>query len=229
MAYSNTTVIIPTLNEEKNISKLVGLIENFYPGISVTVADDGSKDQTPQIVRKLHKKNPRIILLDRSDEKIHGLTASAVAGAKSSKTENVVVIDGDLQHPPEKIGEVIEKLKHFNVVVGTRSKGFLEQLNFSRFTISKTATIMAQIRLLFNSIHCRDPMSGFFGIKTELIKKIDDKYFEMEGYKILFDLMKRLPKGMRLGEVFYDFEMRKEGSTKLSRKHMKIFFRSLFK
>lgn len=229
MVYSNTTVIIPTLNEEKNISKLIGIIENLYPGINVTVADDGSKDNTQQIVKKFHKKNPRINLLDRSQEKVHGLTISALEGAKSSKTENVIVIDGDLQHPPEKIGEIIDRLKYFNLVVGTRSKGFLQQLNFYRYAISKSATIMAQIRLLFNSIHCRDPMSGFFGIKTDLIRKIDNRYFEMEGYKILFDLMKRIPKGTRIGEVFYEFGMREEGSTKLNKRHVKIFFKSLFK
>ena len=111
-------------------------------------------------------------------------------------------------------------------MVGTRSKGFLEQLNLYRYMLSKTATILAQIRLLSNNIHCRDPMSGFFGIKTELIKNMDNKYFEMEGYKILFDLMKRLPKGTPLGEVFYESGIRKEGSTKLRGKQMKIFFKT---
>lgn len=229
MNYSGTTVIIPTLNEEKNISKLIGIIEERYPEINIIVADDGSKDETQPIVMNFNKKNPRIRLLDRSKERVHGLTASAVAAAKSAVTENVVVIDGDLQHPPEKIGEIIEKLNEFDLVVGTRSKGFLEQLNFYRFALSKTATILAQIRLLFSGVYCRDPMSGYFGVKTELIKNFEDKDFEMEGYKILFDLMKRLPKGLPVGEVFYEFGIRKEGSTKLGKRHIKIFLRSLFK
>ena len=54
MDYSNTTVVIPTLNEEKNIEKELKLIETLYPGIHVIVADDGSKDKTQEIVKKFN-------------------------------------------------------------------------------------------------------------------------------------------------------------------------------
>ncbi len=232
----NVTVIIPTLNEEKNIAKLIGLIEYFYPKINVIVSDDGSTDKTQEIIRKLNSRNPKIILLDRSKEKIHGLTASVIDGAKITQTEYIVVMDGDLQHPPERIEEIIEELKTFDVVVGTRIGGFFPKMTVSkipkslfRFGMSRIAIMLAQFRLLFNGINCTDPMSGFFGVKTSIINSIDKNNFELEGYKVLFDLMKQLPSETKLGKVHFIFGSRKGGETKINSKHIRIFFKSLFK
>lgn len=232
MNYSNITVVIPTLNEGKNIGKLIGLLEKYYNGIYVIVSDDSSKDNTQEIVKKIHSRNSRIMLLDRSKKKIHGLTISAVEGIKKAKTKYSVVIDGDLQHPPEKIKEVVQELKKSDVVVCTRTGGFFPKvtlLHVYRYFMSKIATILARIRLMFNLINCSDPMSGFFGVKTSIIKNMDERYFEMEGYKILFDMMKHLPKGTKLGKVYYVFGQRSGGTTKISSRHMKIFLKSLFR
>lgn len=237
MDYSKVTVIIPTLNEEKHIAKLVGLIERFYPGVNVIISDDGSKDKTQEIVKRLHLRNPKITLLDRSDKKVHGLAASVVDGAKIAKTKHIVVMDGDLQHPPEKIANIVKELKTFDVVVGTRTGGFLPDkmtiyeipVCLYRFAMSRIAKALASFRLLLNGIKCKDPMSGFFGVKTKIIKNMDESNFELEGYKVLFDLIKHLSYGAKLGKAYYIFGIRKGGDSKMGIKHMIIFFRSLFK
>ncbi|MDE1811004.1 MAG: glycosyltransferase, partial [Candidatus Micrarchaeota archaeon] len=91
--YSDVTVIVPTLNEGGNITKLIGILTKSYPKISVIVSDDGSKDGTAEYVRKIGRKNPRIRLLDRKREKIHGLTASVIDAALIAKTDQIVVMD----------------------------------------------------------------------------------------------------------------------------------------
>ena len=64
MDYSSVTVIIPTLNESENIGELIRMITGTYPGIKITVADDGSTDGTGKIVRAIGKANGKVKLLD---------------------------------------------------------------------------------------------------------------------------------------------------------------------
>jgi len=232
MDYSDTTVIIPTLNEEKNIGKLLELIEKNCPKIYVIVSDDGSKDMTQQIVRKKSAKNRRIFLLDRSSKKIKGLTASIIDGAKSCKTDFMVVIDGDLQHPPEKIPEIVRKLREgFDVVIGKRIK-VLGHWAFHRQLMSKTAILMGKLRLLLKGMWVNDVVSGFFGTRTELFKKVvseSENKFEPKGYKVLFDYLKNTKGKIRIGYVDYIFGLRKGGTSKISKKHIWLYFKSMFK
>lgn len=227
MNYSDTTIIIPTLNEEENIGELIKLLSK-YNGISIIVADDGSKDRTQQIVKKESGKNKKIMLLDRS-AKSHGLTASVVDGAMHSKTEFIAVIDGDLQHPPEKIKDIVEKLRSgSDVCIASRQK-IAVKWQFSRKMESKVATILAWARLLRP---VKDPLSGFFGIKTSLFQQIvkkNWKKFEMPGYKVLFDLLKYAPRGSRISEVPYIFGLRMRGESKISKKHIFSFIRAVLK
>ena len=119
--YSDTTVVIPTLNESAGIDELLETIGDLYSEINVIVADDGSSDGTREIVAKHRSKNQRIRLLDRSQENIHGLAASVIHASDSVDTDYTVVMDGDLQHPPEKLGDIIDALKDSaDLVVASR-------------------------------------------------------------------------------------------------------------
>lgn len=228
MDYSDTTVIVPTLNEGKNIGELIGLLLN-YKGIRVIVADDGSSDKTKAIVDSFSRKNKGVVFLDRRNERVHGLTASVVDAVMAAKTGYVVVIDGDLQHPPEKIGEIVEKLRGgYGIVVGTRRR-VISDWPLQRRLMSMIATNLARLRLLR---YIKDPVSGFFGAETATFKRIIEKkgkLFEGRGYKVLFDLLKYAPRGTKIGTVMYDFGLRKGGESKISSGHIRIFFRSLFK
>ncbi len=226
MDYSDTTVIVPTLNEEKNIGKLIDLVRKNAPGAYVIVSDDGSKDKTKAIV-----ESKKAYFLDRSREKVKGLTASVNDGVKKAKTKFMVVIDGDLQHPPEKIPEIVRKLREgFDVVVGTREK-VASEWAFHRKIMSKTAIVMGQLRLLLKGIWVRDVVSGFFGARTELFKdalRRAEGKFEPRGYKVLFDFLKQLKKP-KIGEVYYVFGLRKGGTSKISKTHIWLYFKSMFK
>lgn len=229
--YDDTTVIIPTLNESENISKLIDTIEKLYPKINILVADDGSTDGTTQIVLQKHEYNTKIRLLDRSN-KLHGLTASILDAIDNVDTEYSIVIDGDFQHPPEKIRDISSSLKIGNdLAVGTRMK--VENWGIFRHAISIGATKLGVISLkLRRSARCKDIMSGFFGVRTEVMKEYIEKnqpFFKGEGYKVLFDLLKLLPADVKLAEVPYVFRNREEGHSKINKKHMVVYFKSLFK
>ena len=220
-SFSNTTIIIPTLNEEKNIAGIIDKIKELYPKIKIIIADDGSSDDTQKIAR-----SHGAFTVDRSKRKIKGITASIVEALHHVKTENIIIIDADFQHPPENIKEIIEKLTINKIVIAVRRKvigpwGILRKLE------SKTAKTLAQLRLL-KAI--KDPLSGFFGIKTQLFRRVNKSNFELRCFKILFNILKNLNlKKTRIGYVYYDLNIRKYGESKISSKHVFYFLKNMVK
>lgn len=220
-----TTVIIPTLNEEKNILMLITKVKKLYPRINIVVADDGSRDNTKLIVRKISQKDKSIRLLDRSNERVRGLTVSVLDALNYVKTEFVVVMDADLQHPPEKIKEIVKKLKSNDVVIGTRKSIIFESP--LRILQSKVAIWLGRIKL---RKMVKDPVSGFFGIRTQLFRTIvnnNKKRFVLKGFKVLLDLLKCLPRNARIANAYYDFLPRKRGKTKIGTKQIACYIKSL--
>jgi len=143
-----------------------------------------------------------------------------------------VIIDGDGQHPYMKIGEMVEKLRHgAEIVVGTRTAVPGWALN--RRIMSIGASYLGNLCLyLRRSPKCADVMSGFFAVDTTLfITYLELKYyrFELRGYKVLFDLLKVLPKHIVVDKVEYEFGTRRGGTSKINKSHIKLYFWSLFK
>jgi dolichol-phosphate mannosyltransferase len=231
MNYKDTTIIIPTLNEERNISELLEKLENLYHNIRAIVSDDGSKDKTQNIVKSINKRNQNVLLLDRKKESIHGLTASVIDAVKETKTKYLVVMDGDMQHPPENVGEIINRLRENNdIIIGVRENVYFDGI--FRTLMSRTAITFGQMRLLCKGLYCHDVVSGFFGCKTSLFQErilLYESKFEKEGYKILFDLLKLTKKNTKIKEIEYVFSSRSAGKSKINKKHILVYFRSLFK
>ncbi len=227
--YSDTTIIIPTLNEARNIRKLISSIISRYPKIRIIVADDDSTDGTQEKVDEISKKEANVTLLKRKDE-TKGLTSSVLRAFKVSKTPNTIVMDGDYQHPPEKLGEFVDALDNYDLVVGKRET--VRNWSLNRRLMSWSATMMAKARLSFKKTRCDDIMSGFFGINTDIFKSTMEQHedkFEKEGYKVLFDFLRLNKKELSVKEVGYDFGMRNGGESKIGPRHMIAFLRSLFR
>lgn len=184
------------------------------------------------MVKGYSLENSNIRLLDRSKRSVHGLTASVVDAIRQTRTKYFVVMDGDLQHPPEKVAEIVKKICQGNdLVIGIRGK-FGHKWVFSRIVMSKLATTLARLRLFMAGITIKDPMSGFFGGNTELVQKIikeKEKEFELRGYKILMDILKYTPQGTILSEIYFEFGLRRKGKSKMNFRIAWLFFKSLFR
>ncbi|MDD5552030.1 MAG: glycosyltransferase [Candidatus Pacebacteria bacterium] len=230
--FNDITLIIPTLNEAENLPLLFGLLKKLYPDIKVIISDDGSNDGTKDITEKISKENKNIQLINRSKKKIHGICISVIDAIFETKTENFIVMDGDLQHPPEKIKEFKESFdKNYSLIIGTREK--IKGWEFKRKVMSYVASLLGKISLFFRRKKIpKDILSGFFGGKTSLFQKIINKNlnkFEFESYKILFDFLKILPNKIETKEIPYIFGIRKKGLSKINKKHIIAFIKALFK
>lgn len=113
------SVIVPAHNEadgiENTIGVIKGVLESCVDSWEIIVVDDGSSDATYRIIAALSQSDPRLksIRLSRN----FGKEAAILAGLKMSAGRAVVTIDGDLQHPPRLIPEMIEKWRQGAQVV----------------------------------------------------------------------------------------------------------------
>jgi polyisoprenyl-phosphate glycosyltransferase len=142
------SVIIPCFNEELVIRETHRRLENALDGLpgleyELIYVDDGSKDQTPQILAELHgmARSTRVIRLSRN----FGHQIAVTAGLESASGDAVVIIDADLQDPPEVIGDMLERWREgFHVAYGLR----LERTGETRFKLWTAKTFYRLINYL---------------------------------------------------------------------------------
>lgn len=217
--YNEFSIIIPTLNEENGVTILIKKIIKLYKNIKIIVVDDGSIDNTASNVKKLSQKYKQILFINRAKFNIKkGLTGSIIHGILISNTKYVIVIDADLQHPFQKIKNIIELLNNNkDLAIAVRANVINWKLH--RKIISRILMFMGFfILVLKNKERCNDIFSGFFGLNRKLFLKIyksNKKRFVDNGFKVLFDFLKCIDKGnIKIVEVPYTFENRKYNKSK---------------
>ena len=219
MQYNEFTVVLPTLNEGRNVAELVSKLKKSYRDICIIVADDGSKDNTREETVRMNKKYGSVKFIDRKGlGREKGLTASVIDGIKESKTKYVIVMDADMQHPYQIVGKIAMRLLEGDkVAVGIRAE--VEDWPFYRKFVSKSLIVIGYAVLFVRrSQSCGDIFSGFFGVDREFFMKIyssNRKRFVGRGFKVLFDLLKCVKReSVKTSDVPYVFRNRKFGESK---------------
>jgi len=215
MADLDVSIIIPTYNERDNLPVLIERIDRAMSSAGysyeVIVVDDSSPDGTSEVAKSLSKQYPVKVII-RGGKK--GLSSAVLEGIKHSSSSNVVVMDADLQHPPEVIPLLLGKAMRegCEIVIATRyaKGGSVGEWNLARKLISRGATYIARV-LLPRIRRVSDPMSGFFLLKRDLLKGVE---LDPKGFKILLELLARTDYS-RVCEVPYTFGKRLKGESKL--------------
>ena len=120
------TVVAPARDEEEVVAQFCARVfaevaKRPEWRLELLIVDDGSADATAQIVRKLHAEDPRVGLLSFSRN--FGHEAAMLAGLDRARGDAVAVMDSDLQHPPELLPEMLDKLDEgFDIVNPRRSR-----------------------------------------------------------------------------------------------------------
>lgn len=212
------SVIIPTYDEVRNIERMIARLLDLYPGIQVLVMDDNSRDGTIDAVSSIAAREHDVRLVVRAPED-RGLTAAVMEGIARVTTPYFIVMDADFQHPPEVLADIISALEGgSDVVIGRRQHK--EALSWRRRLSSDAAQFLAYTYLrTHRRPHPRDIMSGLFGARTSICQDVVSRHggeFERRGFKVLFDLLKFVPRGTSVQEVPYQFGDRAGGASKLS-------------
>ncbi len=212
------SIVIPTYNERENLpillEKIRRVMEEWGLSYEVIVVDDDSPDGTWRVALEYAERGYPVRVIRRIGER--GLGSAIVRGLREARGEYVVVMDADLQHPPEKIPELVEKAMKTgaDLVVATRyaAGGGVAEWSLFRRLVSKGATLLAHILVPW-ARRTSDPMSGFFLVHRRLAKgRVDPK-----SWKVLLEL---LEEAEHVEEVPYVFQPRRAGKSKLGFKAM---------
>jgi len=210
-------VLVPTRNEAGNVAPLLARLGPVLARMNgeVLFVDD-SDDQTPAAVAAAATNSavPVRLLHRAADERVGGLGGAVQAGLATSTATWTVVMDGDLQHPPEQVPDLIAAAERgADVVVATRYDGSGSAAGLSsrfRGLVSHGATGVARLLFPRALAGVSDPMSGFFAVRTAAV---DPGELRPRGFKILLELLVRNP-GLRVAEVPFTFAERHDGESK---------------
>ncbi|HEX5594514.1 MAG TPA: glycosyltransferase family 2 protein [Micromonosporaceae bacterium] len=217
---ADLTIVIPTRNESQNVRHLVERLNCALRGSEAEIVFvDDSDDGTPETIAAIAANSPcRLRVLHRpAGSRSGGLGGAVLTGIRCAQGEWVVVMDGDLQHPPEAVPAVIQATVDdaVDAVVASRyrSQGAATGLDGPlRSLVSSASTLVTRLVFPWRLRRVTDPMSGFFAVRRTVLDGVD---LHPRGYKILLEILVRA-KVERIAEVPYTFEPRSAGESKAS-------------
>jgi dolichol-phosphate mannosyltransferase len=224
-------IVVPTRNESGNIAPLVDRISTAMAGrdVEVLFVDDSTDDTPAAILAVAQVSDITVRLLHREPAKrTGGLSGAVVAGLRHTKADWVVVMDGDLQHPPEDLPRLLDPtvLEDHDVVIASRYRGGGSSRGLSsrvRRLVSSGSTTAAKLAFPVRLRGVTDPMTGFFAVRRDALD-LDD--LTPRGFKILLEVLVRASRP-RACEIPFTFAERATGESKASWREGVLYLRQL--
>ena len=179
------SLVVCTLNE---VEAIAGLIREVSVALSpldyeLIVVDDGSTDGTAVAVREC--SDPRVQLIERQG--VRGLASAAVAGWDAARGELLALMDGDGQHDPRLLPELVAALQaeSTDIAIGVRDLSADQALSRRRVWLSRAGVRLAGAAL---GASLTDPLSGYFVMRRAFYQRVQP-HLSGVGFKILVDLI----------------------------------------
>jgi glycosyltransferase involved in cell wall biosynthesis len=202
----DVSVVIPLLNEEQSLMQLSLALRDVLERMNVTYevifVDDGSTDNSLQILREIHRKNRRYKFI--SFRRNYGKSAALSVGFQHAVGRYIVTMDADLQDDPNEIPRLIQKLESgFDLVNGWKKK------RHDPITKTIPSKLFNLVTSLTTGIKLRDFNSGLKAYRREVTEDI----------KVVGEMHRFLPvlahwAGYRVTEIPVQHHPRKYGKTK---------------
>jgi dolichol-phosphate mannosyltransferase len=221
--HPRVAVVVPTYNEKENVKEFKRRLEPVLDSIgdrtTVLFVDDNSPDGTGEEIRGLMESTPAFRLLERSGKK--GLGTAYIEGfrqvVEGQDTDIVVQMDADLQHPPEILESLVEKVASGNADVAIASRhvegGSFKGLNWRRRTISRGASWFSRTVL---GLGVKDTTTGYKALRRSAVEcllahppRSTGFIFQVESLYILKE------NGFKMVEIPFTFEERAKGASKM--------------
>lgn len=201
------SVVIPIFNEEENLPLLterLSAVLQRYSAYEIIYVNDGSKDRSVEIIKEQAKSNPSVKLVSLSRN--FGHQEAITSGLEHSTGDAVIVMDGDLQDPPEVLPQFVDKWQEgFDVVYAIRQK--------RKEIIFKRLAYMAFYRLMRYLANIDIPLdSGDFSLMdrkvVDLLNQIPEKNRFVRGIRAWL--------GFRQVGLAYERDARHAGKPKFT-------------
>jgi dolichol-phosphate mannosyltransferase len=209
-------VVIPTFTEAANVPVLVARLDAALKGRAweAIFVDDDSPDGTAGAAREIARLDRRVRVIQRIGRR--GLSSACIEGMCATAAPLVAVIDGDLQHDETILTAMLDALQSdaaLDVAIGSRFVEGGGTGEWDRDRVAKSALATRLSRRVLKA-DLSDPMSGFFMIRTEIVRQLAPDLAGI-GFKILLDIMTGSPRPLRFHEFGYVFRLREAGESKL--------------
>lgn len=214
------TVVVPTRNEADNVGPLVARTSAALAPLGLRweiVFVDDSDDATPHRIAQARRSGHPVRLLRRPVEERSGGLGSAVALGfeRSAASDVLVVMDADLQHPPEALSALVAAVCDGDADLAIASRatrlgnGGSGPTSWWRGFVSRSAR--ALVYALFPHLrHVADPLAGFFAVRRSVLADAD---LRPEGFKILLEVLVR-GAWTRIVEIPCELDPRLHGRSK---------------
>jgi dolichol-phosphate mannosyltransferase len=207
------SIVGPVYNEQALIEefcrRMLEVMESLGEPFELVLVNDGSRDRSPAILRRLHAEDERVKVLNFSRN--FGLQAALTAGLDYARGQAIIVMDTDLQDPPEVVPRLIDKWREgYQLVYAQRAERAGE-------TWFKKVTASAFYRLITRITSVQIPVdTGEFRL---LDRKVVDAIRSMREYN---RFMRGLSVwvGYKQAGITYERDARKAGETKFPLKKM---------
>jgi dolichol-phosphate mannosyltransferase len=211
-------VVLPTYNERANIAPMVDKLEAALgaSGWEAIFVDDDSRDGTADEARRIAAADPRVRVLQRIGRR--GLASAAIEGMCATAAPIVAVMDADLQHDPALLPQMLEALRtgEYDLAVASRFAPGASTAEWNRPDREKASALANSLARKVTGVELSDPMSGFFMLRAETLRK-DAHRLSGIGFKILLDILATVDAPLRVKEFPLNFAARAEGESKLDR------------
>ncbi|MGN1269608.1 MAG: glycosyltransferase family 2 protein [Clostridia bacterium] len=202
------TILVPAYNEEEVLELLYERLkkimdENPNYNFEVLLVNDGSKDKTLQIMQELRQKDKRICYLNLSRN--FGKETAMIAGLDYCKGDAVVIIDADLQDPPELIPEMIKYWEEGYDDVYAKRKTREGETWLKKFT----SKMYYKVLQAFTRIEIQKDTGDFRLLDRRCVEALKSMRENQRYTKGLFSLI-----GYNKKEILYDRDPRAAGQTK---------------
>jgi glycosyltransferase involved in cell wall biosynthesis len=212
------SIVVPFYNEQENVGELYGSLKKVLDGLKISYelifVDDGSKDQTYPTLVGLYDRDERIRIIKL--RKNFGQTAALQAGFDYARGEIIISMDGDLQHDPEDIPAMLDKMKDgYDIVSGWRKR------RVDNFFLRKLPSLLAnRMMRRLSGVQIHDFGTTFKAYKRDVIKSVS-LYGEL--HRFIPALISR--EGVKITEIPIKNIVRKKGKSKygLSRVRRVLF------
>lgn len=223
---STNLVIIPTYNEKENLTNIVKAV---FAKIDthILIVDDNSPDGTGELAEELASGEFRDRLFVLHREKKEGLGKAYVAGFKwalARDYQHIFEMDADFSHNPDYLPQFLEKIRDYDLVIGSRyvRGGGVENWSFFRMLISRGGSLYSRMVL---GIPIRDLTGGFKCFRRIVLESINLDNLFLSGFGFQIEMNYRTyKKGFRVFELPIIFRDRMFGKSKMSQR---IFFEAL--
>ncbi|MFN3217162.1 MAG: glycosyltransferase [Acidimicrobiales bacterium] len=215
------SIVIPTRNERANIGRLLEGLDHAFRHVDAEVlfvddSDDGTADEVRE--RTASTLLPVRVVHRRLGERAGGLGTAVKLGFSRARAPWALVMDGDLQHPPEAAAAVATcaLTEQVDLVIGSRYEpgGAADGLSKTRLVASRGAHLLAKAMFPVRLGAISDPLSGLFAVR---LASVDTDLLEPDGFKVLMEILLQTPR-IRPAEVAFRFEGRRAGESKADRK-----------